>query len=95
VLSARAADILELMEPDLDYGPADLRRLAPDLSPDALREVMHELWLGHEVERVHDTGWRRVRTARRAAAADPVALRVGHVRPEDLFDHDAFSDWFK
>jgi hypothetical protein len=83
------------MEPERGYGDAELRTLAPDLNPESLREVMHELWISREVERFHDTGWRRVRTVPPATAGDPVALRVGHVKPEDLFDHDAFSEWFK
>jgi len=94
VLSARAAAILQVMEPDRGYTAAEMRALAPDLNPELLREVMHELWIGREVERFQDTGWRRV-TARQPAAADPVTLRVGRVKPEDLFDHDSFSDWFR
>ena len=95
MLSTRAAAILELMEPDRGYGQAELRTLVPDLNAEALHDVMHELWIGREVERFQGTGWRRVRPVPPAAAGDPVALRVGHVRPQDLFDHDSFSEWFK
>jgi hypothetical protein len=95
VLSSRAAAILELMQPDRGYRPADMRALVPDLNPDSLHEVMHELWIAHKVERFQETGWRRVPNGRQAAPADPMTLRVGRVKPEDLFDHDSFSDWFK
>jgi hypothetical protein len=94
VFSARATAILQSMTPDVGYTQGEMRALAPDLSPDALREVMHELWIGREVERYQDTGWRRVRTVRQIAPGDPETLRVGRVKPEDLFDHEAFSDWF-
>jgi hypothetical protein len=96
-LSARAADILELMEPDLGYSVAELRQFAPELSTEALREVMQELWIERLVERSGYGGWKRVRPGRgaqEAAAATP-AGPIEPVRPEDLFDHDAFDGFFK
>lgn len=92
-LSAHAADILDQMDPDLGYQPSDLRAFAPELSVEAIREVMQELWIARKVERVGYAGWRRVRTVTEAPSAPrgPVQL----VKPEDLFDHDAFSDIFK
>jgi hypothetical protein len=33
---------------------------AADLNLEALREVMHELWIARELERFRDCAWRRV-----------------------------------
>lgn len=93
-LSARAAAILDLMEPEQGYDAAEVRAFAPDLTPDALREVMHELWIARHVERYKGAGWRRVRMVR-PRQPDVASLRVGRVKPEDLFDHDSFADVFK
>jgi hypothetical protein len=96
-LSARAADILGLMEPDLGYSAADLRQFAPELSTEALREVMQELWIERLVERSGYGGWKRVRPARASqnAAASTPRGPIEPVKPEDLFDHDAFEGIFK
>jgi hypothetical protein len=110
VLSERARAILDQMEPNGAYDASELRTFAPDMNLETLHEVMHELWLAREVDRFTDHGWRRVRSTRRdilrsanadrcasttADAADAASLRIGTVRPEDLFDHESFAGWFK
>lgn len=96
-LSAHAAVIFESMEPDLAYAVADLREIAPELSAEALREVMQELWIERLVERSGYGGWKRVRPARASqdAAGSAPAGPIETVKPEDLFDHDAFEGIFK
>ena len=101
-LSEPALMILELMEPNRGYEASELRAFAPDLTMDGLREAMRELWIAREVERFRDRGWRRVPSARASesyvgsgGAGDVASLRIGTVRPEDLFDHDSFAGWFK
>lgn len=96
-LSARAADILDRMEPNLGYQASELRPFAPELSPEALRDVMRELWIARQVERFGYSGWRRVLTARPVQEASGVVPTAGvqTVKPEDLFDHDAFTGLFK
>lgn len=87
------------MTPERGYEGADLQAFAPELSVDALREAMHELWLAREVERFGVGGWRRVRSRRphdgTQASGDGDSLQIGSVRPEHLFDHDSFAGWFK
>jgi hypothetical protein len=106
-LSPLASAILDRMEPDRGYEPMDLRALAPDLSPDLsmerLREIMHELWVSRQVERFGYAGWRRCRSSsgiESGLQAPDVAPTPGSgptkvVKPEDLFDHDAFAGLFK
>ena len=102
-LSARATAILEQMEPNRSYEARDLRAFAPDLTLEHLHDVMRELWVARQVERAGYSGWRRDRSASPAANADPNAnhraaaagTRHRPVKPEDLFDHDAFEDLFK
>lgn len=96
-LSPRAADILEQMQPDLGYQTSDLLQFAPELCVEALREVMRELWIERQVERVGYSGWRRVRRTGDSRNGSG-ALSTGPietVKPEDLFDHDAFTGIFK
>ncbi len=85
--------------------------LSAGLNAEAIREVMHELWIAREVERFRDTGWRRTSASAprhrpqsiddltsatvRTGPHDAASLRVGTVRPEDLFDHESFAGWFK
>ena len=109
VLSGRALAILDQMESDRGYEASELRALVPELTMDGLREVMHELWIAREVERFRDCGWRRVpgtpgqrenvdagrRASANAGTGDAPSLRIGNVRPEDLFDHESFAGWFK
>jgi hypothetical protein len=93
-LSELAKVILERMQPDRVYEPPDLRALLADASVERLREVMHELWINRQVERVGYSGWRRHLSApphRPRQARREVQV----VKPEDLFDHDAFAEFFK
>jgi hypothetical protein len=83
------------MEADRRYDAAELMMLTAGLNIEALREVMHELWLARQVERAGHDAWRRVSPAAgEAAMRDAASLRVG-VKPDELFDHDSFADWFK
>ena len=72
------------------------------LSAEGFREVMHELWVARQVERAGYSGWQR----RRSAPAHQESVDAGHrsapgfrqtkvVKPEDLFDHGSFSDFFR
>jgi len=94
-LTERARAILDRMTAGRRYAAAELMSFAPDVNIDALREVMHELWLAYEVERVGDAAWQRVAPPGRAGAVrDVESLRVA-VKPDELFDHDSFAGWFK
>ena len=106
-LSDIARFLLERMEPDRHYEPLDLRAFVPDTSVEQLREVMHELWVNRQVERVGYAGWQRHRSsaphersvdqaldARRLAPASPFG-QTKVVKPEELFDHDSFTDFFR
>ena len=110
-LSEMATTILERMDPNRIYEPLELREFVPDLSPERLRELMHELWVKRYVERCGYSGWRRDQSTCSVQAPpdsggrmNPLAGRVGQelgrsqpepVRPEDLFDHDSFAAFFK
>ena len=106
VLSNVARFILDRMEPDRRYDAADLRALVPDASAEKLREVMHELWINRQVERVGPSGWQRHRSAPpHQTPADvqsdghdaaPVAAsrQPKVVKPQDLFDHESFTGFF-
>lgn len=99
-LSDRVRELLEKMNPDRAYEVADLRALMPGAGTDTLREMMHELWVNRQVERVGDAAWRRHRSVspheRRAADALASSSRETKVvTPEELFDHDSFSDFFR
>ena len=95
-LSQDARFILDRMEGDRRYDMTDLRAVAPDASSEGLREVMHELWIKREVERVGDSAWRRHRSAPvDDTARDTQPEDVKIVKPEDLFDHDTFQDFFR
>jgi hypothetical protein len=102
-LSPKADAILDRMEPNRAYDATELRTFVPDLTPDDVRQIMHELWVNRHVERLGYAGWRRHRSASgapqaveaapdAASAADP---ETKGVKPEDLFDHDAFAEMFK
>ena len=92
-LSTHARFILDRMEPDRPYEVQDLRALVPDASIESLRDRMHELWVNRLVERVGYLGWRRYR----AVPVQTTGSRrpVSAVKPEELFDHEAFADFFK
>ena len=105
-LSKVARFVLDRMEPDRHYETLELRAFVPDLSAEGVREVMHELWVDRQVERVGYSGWQRHRSA--SPHERPVdaqrdaryAARAGFgqtkiVKPEDLFDHDSFTDFFR
>ena len=104
-LSARARTILEQMEPNRSYEPRELRAFVPDLTLEHLQDVMRELWVQRQVERVGYSGWRRERSTSPAAGsphgredrqpAAAGAARSKHVKPEDMFDHTGFEGLFK
>jgi hypothetical protein len=106
-LSKVARFILDRMEPDRRYEALDLRAFVPDASAEKLRDVMHELWVNRQVERVGHLGWQRHRSAppdQRSVDAQldardgaPVSgfRQTKVVTPEDLFDHDSFTDFFR
>ena len=101
-LTASATTILEQMEPNRTYEAKDLRTLAPDLTLEALHDVMRELWVARQVERAGYSGWRRERSvspddANRTVSQRTPSARTHYkpVKPEELFDHDAFQDMFK
>ena len=89
-----ASFILERMEPGVSYEPQDLRALLPGTSTERLREIMHELWVTRQVERVGYSGWRRHRSAP-PHVEQPVSGGVKPVKAEDLFDYVTFGDFFK
>jgi hypothetical protein len=82
------------MEPDRRYDADDLRALARGASFERLREIMHELWVARHVERIGYSGWRRHRSVP-AEGPDAGSREVTLVKPEDLFDHTTFADFFK
>ena len=96
-LSERVRELLEKMKPDRAYQLADLRALMPGAGTDTLREMMHELWVNRQIERVGDAAWRRHRSVsphqQHASASSSRQTEV--VKPEELFDHDAFADFFR
>ena len=104
-LSAKANAVLERMELNRSYDARAIRVFAPDLTLEQLQEVMRELWVARQVERVGHAGWRRERSSSPAAvAAGPRDIGRGGsgspaparcVKPEDLFDHTAFDGLFK
>jgi hypothetical protein len=106
-LSKDARFILDRMEPDRRYEVLDLRAFVPEASADGLREVMHELWINRHVERVGYSGWQRYPSVpghqgRRDGQSDALGLagasdfqQTKVVKPEDLFDHDTFPDFFR
>lgn len=93
-LSGDAIFILDHMESDRRYEPEDLRAFVPDTSVEHLRELMHELWINRQVERVGHSGWRRHRSAP-SERPKPASGEVQAVKPEDLFDYATFGDFFK
>ena len=105
-LSKVARFVLDRMEQDRHYEMMELRAFVPDVSAEGLREVMHELWVDRQVERVGYSGWQRHRSAppherpvdsqleaRYVARAGLGQTKV--VKPEDFFDHDSFTDFFR
>jgi hypothetical protein len=93
-LGDHARAIIDRMDPGNWYGLADLRAFLPDVTVERLREIMHELWIARQVERVGYSGWRRLPSPppHRSGA---VPRASPHVKPEELFDHASFADFFK
>ena len=96
-LTRDARLILDRMEQDRCYAVVELRAFLPDLSAEGFREVMHELWVNRQVERAEYSGWRRRQSApAHQAPADAHRFRQTKVvKPEDLFDHGSFADFFR
>jgi hypothetical protein len=98
-LSARALAILERMEPSCSYEVTELRAFAPELTIEALNEVMRELWVARQVERTGYSGWRREPSTgpgpSRTHGERRSTTRPKEVKPEELFDHGAFEGFFK
>jgi hypothetical protein len=101
-LSARALAVLEQMDSNRSYDATELRRFAPDLTLEALHDVMRELWVARQVERTGYSGWRRERSTGGGSGAPRspgdrrhTPSRPKLVKPEDLFDHSAFEGLFK
>jgi hypothetical protein len=93
-LSEWASIILDRMELDRQYEPQDLRAFLPDASVQHLRAVMHELWISRQVERVGPDAWLRHRSTPPHSPSE-VSRETRIVKPEDLFDHSTFADFFK
>jgi hypothetical protein len=86
------------MEPSCSYDVSELRAFAPDLTLEAMNEVMRELWVARQVERAGYSGWRRERSSQPGPPRHSErrgATRPKEVKPEDLFDHGAFEGFFK
>jgi len=106
-LSRIARFILDHMERNRCYEASDLRACVPDVSAETLREVMHQLWVNRQVERVGHSGWQCHRSApsqQRPVDAQLDARDVAPVsgvrqtkvvKPDDLFDHGSFPDFFR
>ena len=100
ILSERVRELLEKMAPDRAYEVADLRALLPGAGAETVREMMQELWVNRQVERVGHTAWRRYRSVgpHEKRTVDPTpspSAETEVVKPEELFDHDAFADFFR
>jgi hypothetical protein len=94
-LSNVARFILERMEPDRHYEAPDLRVFVADASTEQLRELMHELWVNRQVERVGDSAWLRRPSAPPHRTPTDSVRQAKAVKPEDLFDHESFTDFFR
>ena len=95
-LSEYASVILDRMESDRSYEPQDLQVFVPDATVERLREIMQELWINRHVERVGYSGWRRYRSAPPHCPHEPPPdERSPSVKPDDLFDHATFTEFFK
>jgi hypothetical protein len=108
-LTKDARLILDRMEPDRRYEASALRALLPHVSAEGFREVMHELWIHRQVERAEYSGWQRRQSApAHQAPVDaqhdrdrPEDARTSRfrqtkaIKPEDLFDHGSFADFFR
>lgn len=93
-LSEEARVILERMDPDRSYSPDELHGFLSDPGLERLRQIMHELWIDRQVERVGYSAWRRARS-QPPHQLEVVSGECQRVKPEELFDHAAFADFFK
>jgi hypothetical protein len=93
-LSEYASFIFERMEPDRRYELQDLRALVPERNNEHLREIMQELWVNRQVERDGHSGWRRPPSAP-PEVPQTVSGEIQAVKPEELFDHARFANFFK
>ena len=100
-LSALARAVLEQMDTSRRYDVTELRAFAPDLTLEALNEVMRELWVARQVERAGYSGWRREKSSgngtspARGDASHGQAPPPKPVKPEEMFDHTGFEGFFK
>jgi hypothetical protein len=106
-LTKDARLILDRMEPDRRYEASALRALLPHVSAEGFREVMHELWIHRQVERAEYSGWQRRQSAPAHQAPDEAQhddpggattsrfRQTKAIKPEDLFDHGSFADFFR
>jgi len=104
-LSRNAAFVLNRMGPDRAYNASEIRAFLPETSMETVRATMHELWVGRQVERLGYGSWRRSPSSCTAgevtdsvvcqSSSRDAAKETKAVKPEDLFDHDAFSTFFK
>jgi len=93
-LSESARLVLDRMEPDRRYDAEELRAFLSEAGIEQVREIMHELWLHRQVERAGHSGWRRHASAP-PHAPRPRAANAKAVKPEDLFDHTTFAEFFE
>jgi hypothetical protein len=94
-LSKDARFILDRMESDRCYAALDLRALLPHASAEGFREIMHELWVNRQVERVGHSSWQRRPSAPPHQPTVEGFRQTKVVKPEDLFDHGSFADFFR
>ena len=104
-LTEVARFVLDRMERNRRYETSELRALVPDASAERLRELMHELWVNRQVERVGHSGWQRRPSApphrisadahSKNAAPLSTVRQKQPVKPEELFDHESFTDFFR
>ncbi len=93
-LSQSARAILDRMEYGRPYDAQDVLDFCPDAGLEHVQEAMHELWVHRQVERVGYAGWRRQRSAP-PHAPTPAAADNKAVKPEELFDHSTFAEFFE
>jgi hypothetical protein len=83
------------MEPDRAYDAQQIRAFCPQAGIERVREIMHELWIHRHVERIGYSSWRRHHSAAPHAPGAAAAGPVAEVKPEDLFDHASFEEFFE
>jgi hypothetical protein len=93
-MSEDARVILQRMDPDRSYSPDELQDFLAGVGLERLRAIMHELWIDRQVERVGYSAWKRARS-QPPHRTEPAAGTCRTVKPEELFDHATFADFFK